>query len=338
MIIEVKNLSKTFEKKVAGKGLKNLFNPTYEKFEAVKNISFKVNEGEMIAFVGPNGAGKSTTIKMLTGIIHSTSGEIKVDGLDPAKDRKKLAYRIGCMFGQKSNLWMHLPAIDTYKLFGAIYDIDEEIVSKRIAELVDIFDIEDLIYTPVRKLSLGQRMILEIVGVLIHEPKIIFLDEPTIGLDIVVKEKVRNLIKEINRRKKTTVFLTSHDIGDVESLCDRIIIIDKGKIVTDDKISNLKEKYKKEKYVTLTYEENIEKVKFGYKVQKIEGNKVTLIIDETKNKMSNVLSKCMSLGNVLDIESKDVSLEKVIFDIYTEGSCHGDGTSGTKKQIIKGKK
>ena len=319
MIIEAKNLSKTFEKKIAGKGFKSLLKPEYEKFEAVKNINFKVNKGEMIAFVGPNGAGKSTTIKMLTGIIHPTSGSIKVLGFDPTKDRKKLAYKIGCMFGQKSNLWMHLPAIDTFKLFGAIYDLDEDLVMKRINELVEIFDIEDLIYTPVRKLSLGQRMILEIVGVLIHEPEIIFLDEPTIGLDIVIKEKVRSLIKEINRRNKTTVFLTSHDIGDVESLCERIIIIDKGTIVTDDKISNLKEKYKKEKYVTLTYEKNIEKIKFDYKVQSREGNKVTLIIDETKNKMSKVLSDCMKLGNVLDIESKDVSLEKVIFDIYTGG-------------------
>lgn len=318
MIIEAKNLSKTFEKKIAGKGLKNLFNPTYEKFEAVKNVNFKVNKGEMIAFVGPNGAGKSTTIKMLTGIIHPTNGEIKVLGLDPTKDRKKLAYKIGCMFGQKSNLWMHLPAIDTFKLFGAIYDIDEDVVLKRINELVEIFDIEDLIYTPVRKLSLGQRMICEIAAVLIHEPEIIFLDEPTIGLDIVIKEKVRNLIREINKRNKTTVFLTSHDIGDVESLCERIIIIDKGTIVTDDKISNLKEKYKKEKYVTLTYENNIENVDFKYNIQKREKNKVTLIIDETKVKMSTVLSNCMKYGNVFDIESKDVSLEKVIFDIYTK--------------------
>ena len=313
-----KTYQKHLKRKYIKSGLKNFFKPSYEEFEAVKNINFEVNKGEMIAFVGPNGAGKSTTIKMLTGIIHPTGGEIKVLGLDPTKERKKLAYKIGCMFGQKSNLWMHLPAIDTFKLFGAIYDLDEDVVLKRINELVEIFDIEDLIYTPVRKLSLGQRMICEIAAVLIHEPEIIFLDEPTIGLDIVVKEKVRNLIREINRRKNTTVFLTSHDIGDVESLCDRIIIIDKGTIVTDDKISNLKEKYKKEKYVTLTYEDNIENIEFKYEIQKIEKNKVTLVIDETKLKMSDVLSDCMEYGNVLDIESKDVSLEKVIFDIYTK--------------------
>ncbi len=317
MIIEAKNLTKTFDKKIKGKGLKSILNPKIEKYEAVKNISFKINKGEMVAFVGPNGAGKSTTIKMLTGIIHPTSGKIRILGIDPTKERTKLAYKIGCMFGQKSNLWMHLPAIDTFKLFGAIYDLDEDTVMKRINELIEIFDIQDLIYTPVRRLSLGQRMILEIVAVLIHEPEIIFLDEPTIGLDIVMKEKVRNLIKEINNRKNTTIFLTSHDIGDVESLCERIIIIDKGSILKDEKIDTLKEKYKKEKYITITYEKDISNQKFDYKVQKVDKNKITLVIDETKVKMSKVLEKCMKYGNILDFETKDVSLEKVIYDIYT---------------------
>ena len=317
MIIKVENLSKTFQKKKTGKGLKSVLKPEYEQFEAVKNISFHIDEGEMVAFVGPNGAGKSTTIKMLTGIVHPTSGKVLIDSLDPVKDRKKIAYQIGCMFGQKSNLWMHLPAIDTYKLYGAIYDLDEETTMKRIKELVKKFDIEDLIYTPVRKLSLGQRMICEIVGVLIHEPKIIFLDEPTIGLDIVIKEKVRNLIREINQKNHTTVFLTSHDIGDVESLCKRIIIIDKGQIVTDDTIDNLKEKYKTEKYVTITYTEEIDTKKVKYPIQKQEGGKVTFIVDETKENMADILAVLMSYGTVLDVESKDVSLEKVIYDIYT---------------------
>ncbi len=317
MIIEVKNLSKTFQKKITGKGVKSILKPEYEKFDAVKDISFNVAEGEMVAFVGPNGAGKSTTIKMMTGIVHPTSGSILVNGLDPVKDRRKVAYQIGCMFGQKSNLWMHLPAIDTFKLYGAIYDIDEETTMKRINELVKKFDIEDLIYTPVRKLSLGQRMICEIVGVLIHEPKIIFLDEPTIGLDIVIKEKVRNLIREINEKNKTTVFLTSHDIGDVESLCKRIIIIDKGRIVTDDTIDNLKEKYKTEKYVTMTYANEIDTTKAKYPIQKKEAGKITFIVDETKENMADIMATLMSYGEVLDVESKDVSLEKVIYDIYT---------------------
>lgn len=256
-IIEVKSLNKTFERKIRGKNIKDFFKPSVIQFKAVNDISFSVKKGERIAFVGPNGAGKSTTIKMLTGIIHPTSGFVKVAGLDPIKQRKQLAYKIGCLFGQKSGLWMHLPAIDSYKLFGAIYDIDEKETIKRINNLVKIFDIEELINIPVRKLSLGQRMICEIVGVLIHEPEIIFLDEPTIGLDIVVKEKVRNLIKEINEKTNVTVFLTSHDVGDIEKLCDRVIIIDKGRIVIDEDINALKGKYMKKKIVTVKKEETV---------------------------------------------------------------------------------
>lgn len=256
-MIEVNHLCKTFEKKVRVNGIINMFKTAKLEFKAVDDISFKIKKGERVAFVGPNGAGKSTTIKMLTGIIHPTGGSVRVAGIDPTKDRKKLAYKIGCLFGQKSGLWMHLPAIDSYKLFGAIYDLDEDTTLKRINHLVETFGIEDLIYTPVRRLSLGQRMICEIVGVLIHEPEIIFLDEPTIGLDIVVKEKVRNLIKEINKKTNATVFLTSHDVSDIEKLCDRVIIIDKGKIVIDESIENLKKKYIKQKTVTVKKQEEV---------------------------------------------------------------------------------
>ena len=256
-IIEVNGLKKSFQKKVKLPGFKNFFNPKIEEFKAVDDISFKVNKGERIAFVGPNGAGKSTTIKMLTGILHPTEGTIKVAGLDPIKDRKKVAYKIGCLFGQKSSLWMHLTAFDSYKLFGAIYDLDADTTLKRINHLVEMFGIEELIHMPVRKLSLGQRMICEIVGVLLHEPEIIFLDEPTIGLDIVVKEKVRQLIKDINEKSGVTVFLTSHDVSDIEKLCDRVVIIDRGRIVIDESIKNLKAKYSKKKVVTVKQEETV---------------------------------------------------------------------------------
>ena len=257
-IIEVNNLNKTFEKKIKGKGIKGFFNTTTESFNAVNDISFKIRKGEKVAFVGPNGAGKSTTIKMLTGIIHPTKGEISVAGFNPTKQRKQMAYKIGCMFGQKSGLWMHLSALDSFKLFAAIYDIDEKIALDRINNLVETFKIQDLINIPVRKLSLGQRMICEIVAVLIHEPEIIFLDEPTIGLDIVVKEGVRNLIKAINEKKNVTVFLTSHDVGDIEKLCDRVIIIDQGKLVIDEDIKALKQKYLKTEMSTVKKEESVD--------------------------------------------------------------------------------
>lgn len=239
-IIEVKNLNKTFNVKVKENGIKgsikSIIKPEYKKINAVNNISFDVNEGEIIAFLGPNGAGKSTTIKMLTGILYPDEGYIRVNDIDPTKNRKKLAYNIGTVFGQKEQLWTHLTPADNFRFFGAIYDIPNSEVKKRVEELVEIFELEDFIDTPVRNLSLGQRIRCEIVASLIHKPKILFLDEPTIGLDPVVKENVRNLIKSMNQNYNTTIFLTSHDISDIEKLCKRIIIINHGKIVFDNKM------------------------------------------------------------------------------------------------------
>ncbi|MBP3596263.1 MAG: ATP-binding cassette domain-containing protein [Clostridia bacterium] len=316
-MIEVKNLRKTFTKVKKKKGLKGFFFPDKEKFEAVQDISFNVNKGELVAFVGPNGAGKSTTIKMLTGIIHPSSGEITVAGLNPTKDRKKLAYKIGCMFGQKSGLWMHLPAIDTYKLYGAMYDIEPKELEKRIDEIVKMFDLQEIINMPVRKLSLGQRMICEIGAIMIHKPEILFLDEPTIGLDIVVKEKVRNAILKVNKTQNTTIFLTSHDLGDIEKICERIVIIDNGRIIKDENIESLKSEYLQERYVTLVYDENIENVDFDYRINGKEGNKVMIKVDTSKQAMSDVISKFMKYGNVIDMEAMPVPLEEVIYDIYT---------------------
>lgn len=316
-MIEVKNLRKTFTKVKKKKGLKGFFFPDKEKFEAVQDISFNVNKGELVAFVGPNGAGKSTTIKMLTGIIHPSYGEITVAGLNPTKDRKKLAYKIGCMFGQKSGLWMHLPAIDTYKLYGAMYDIEPKELEKRIDEIVKMFDLQEIINMPVRKLSLGQRMICEIGAIMLHKPEILFLDEPTIGLDIVVKEKVRNAILKVNKTQNTTIFLTSHDLGDIEKICERIVIIDNGRIIKDESIENLKNEYLKERYVTLVYDENIENVDFDYRINGKDGNKVMIKVDTSKQAMSDVISKFMKYGNVIDMEAMPVPLEEVIYDIYT---------------------
>ncbi len=316
-MIEVKNLRKTFTKVKKKKGVKGFLFPDKEKFEAVQDISFSVKKGELIAFVGPNGAGKSTTIKMLTGIVHPTSGEITVAGLNPVKDRKKLAYKIGCMFGQKSSLWMHLPAIDTYKLYGAMYDIEEKELDKRIDEVIKMFDLQEIINVPVRKLSLGQRMICEIGAIMLHKPEILFLDEPTIGLDIVVKEKVRNAILKVNKTENTTIFLTSHDLGDIEKICERIVIIDNGRIIKDESIESLKNEYLQERYVTLVYDENIENIDFDYRINGKDGNKVMIKVDTSKQAMSDVISKFMKYGNVIDMEAMPVPLEEVIYDIYT---------------------
>lgn len=316
-MISVQNLGKVFTKQLRGKGIKGFFFPQKKSFEAVNNITFDIKPGEIVGFVGPNGAGKSTTIKMLTGIIYPTTGKIKVAGYKPTLERKKLAYEIGCMFGQKSGLWMHLPAIDTYYLLGAMYDIPKQDLEFRIQDLIKEFAIEEIVHIPVRKLSLGQRMICEIVAILLHNPKILFLDEPTIGLDIVVKEKVRRAILNANQKYGTTIFLTSHDLGDIEKLCNRIIIIDKGRIIKDESIGMLKQEYLSERFITILYEEAVaDNIPENLVVSKAE-NKVVIKIDTNQKSVADVLKEFMEYGNIVDLEAIPVPLEDVIYDIYT---------------------
>ncbi len=245
--IKVENLSKTFRVKRKEKGMygsiKAIVHPQTEEIRAVNGVSFSVEEGEMLAFIGPNGAGKSTTIKMLTGILYPDGGKVEVMGIDPTKKRRQLAYLIGTVFGQKEQLWTHLTPYDNFRFFGAIYDLSERETERRIGELAERFGLGNFIDTPVRNLSLGQRIRCEIVASLIHKPKVLFLDEPTIGLDPVVKENVRELIKEMNKEEQTTIFLTSHDVGDIEKLCRRIIIVNDGRIVMDDSVEHLKHHY-----------------------------------------------------------------------------------------------
>lgn len=317
-MIKIEGLKKTFTKKIRKKGVIGFLKGEKKEYEAVKNISFEINNGEIVGFVGPNGAGKSTTIKMLTGIIHPTEGNIEVLGLNPVKDRKILGYKIGCMFGQKSSLWMHLPAIDTYRLLGAIYDIPKKELEDRINELVELFSIQEIVNMPVRKLSLGQRMICEIAAVMLHKPEILFLDEPTIGLDIVVKEKVRKAILDTNKKYNTTIFLTSHDLGDIEKVCNRIIIIDKGSIIKDENIEKLKHEYLSERFITIMYETNIENIEFEYPVISKVENKIMLKIDTKKITISEMLEKFMKYGNIIDMEAMPLPLEEVIYDIYTK--------------------
>lgn len=242
--IRVEGLSKTFQVKRKEKGmrgsLKAVFHPHMEKIRAVDDVTFSVQEGEILAFIGPNGAGKSTTIKMMTGILYPDGGKVEVLGIDPVKKRRRLAYEIGTVFGQKEQLWTHLTPYDNLKFFGAIYDIPDDEGEKRIREIAELFELGAFINTPVRNLSLGQRIRCEIAASLIHRPRVLFLDEPTIGLDPVVKENIRTLIKRMNTELNTTIFLTSHDTGDIEKLCRRIIIINSGKVVLDDSMEHLK--------------------------------------------------------------------------------------------------
>lgn len=323
-IIEVKKLSKTFRVKLKEKGLKgslkSIFKPKYKLVKAVNNISFEVEKGEIIAFIGPNGAGKSTTIKMLTSIIYPDKGKVSVLGLDSSKERKKLAYEIGTVFGQKEQLWTHLTPYDNFKFFGAIYDIPEQVVEKKIDEYRVLFELDEFINTPVRSLSLGQRIRCEIVASLIHNPKVLFLDEPTIGLDPVVKENIRTLIKRLNKEYKTTIFLTSHDVGDIEKLCKRVIIINNGTIVLDDTMENLKYHYLNKKIVEAKMKEKINlDDEDGIKVLKDKGYNLKVEVDLTKKSISDAI-KLLDPDKVVDINISNIPLENIISDIYKAGT------------------
>ena len=321
-VIEVKKLSKTFKVKLKDKGLKgslkSIIKPKYKTVKAVNNVNFQVEKGEIIAFIGPNGAGKSTTIKMLTGILYPDKGEVSVLGIDPKKETKKLAYEIGTVFGQKEQLWTHLTPYDNFKFFGAIYDIPEKQVEKKINEFKEIFELDEFINTPVRNLSLGQRIRCEIVASLIHEPKVLFLDEPTIGLDPVVKENIRTLIKRMNKEYKTTIFLTSHDVGDIEKLCKRVIIINNGTIVLDDSMENLKYHYLNKKIVEVKMKEKVNlDDEEGITILKDKGYNLKIEVDTKKRAVTDAI-KLLNPDNMVDINISNIPLENIISEIYKE--------------------
>lgn len=320
--VVVKNLSKSFKIREKERGLKGsikaLFNPSFKTKDAVFDISFEVEEGEMLAFLGPNGAGKSTTIKILTGILERDEGIVEVMGLDPSRERKKLAKEIGTVFGQKEQLWTHLTPYDNFKFFGSIYDVADEEIEKRIEEFSEVFDLSNILNVPVRNLSLGQRIKCEIIASLIHKPKILFLDEPTIGLDPIVKEKIRYLIKKMNEEYNLTIFLTSHDIGDIEKLCNRIIIINDGMIVTDESLENIRKKYftRKTVRVKINPDTKIKNVK-GIELCKREEDYAKLYVDTNVCKVTDIF-KAISGNEIEDIMISNISLEKVIKGIYTK--------------------
>jgi len=281
--ILVSHLSKHFSfpvKDPSSGWAKNLFAPEKKEIKAVDAISFTVQEGETVAFIGPNGAGKSTTIKMLTGILFPTSGTLRVLGLDPSKNRKKLAYSIGTVFGQRSQLLPNLPLTDSFEFFGVMYDLKDKEIKARTEELVDLFELHSLIHQPVRKLSLGQRMRAEVATSLIHKPKIIFLDEPTIGLDVVAKKTLRDLLLTINREEKTTIFLTSHDVGDIETLCERTIVINHGTLVQDSPTQELARAFVREKNIDIIPETHFEvfpELPNGLRYAVKDKNKITVV-------------------------------------------------------------
>jgi ABC-2 type transport system ATP-binding protein len=325
-IIKISNLVKQFTFPVKSKNsswLKNLFSPEKREIIAVDNISFSIDEGERVAFIGPNGAGKSTTIKMLTGILFPTAGDINILGFDPSKDRKKLAYQIGTVFGQRSQLLPNLPLTDSLEFFGVMYDLTENKIKERIAELTELFDLKLFIDQPVRKLSLGQRMRAEVAVSLIHKPKIIMLDEPTIGLDVVAKKILRDLLLKINKEDGTTIFLTSHDVGDIETLCNRTIVINHGGIVKDLPTADLAKNFVREKYIDLILPSSLQDfptLPEGIKYSAKNTGLITVIVDIEKITVKEAIKKLLDLFNVEDIDVYNIGLEAVIRRIYERNS------------------
>jgi ABC-2 type transport system ATP-binding protein len=322
--IQVHNLAKTFQTKQKAAGfrgsLRALARPEYRTIGAVRGISFEMEQGELLGLIGPNGAGKSTTIKMLTGILFPTRGEASVLGYVPWKQRRDLAYHIGSVFGQRPQLWYHLPALDTFYLFGKIYELDDRAVKQRVMFLADAFEINDLLETPVRKLSLGQRMRCEVAASLLHRPQLILLDEPSIGLDVVAKQHIRDTILRMNQEEGVGVLLTSHDAGDIEALCKRVIVINHGQIIFDDKVSNLKRRYLTHKLVEVRY---AAKVPRDFRVEGAETLKVgtygvKLYVDVRTSRVDAVMARLAAAGELVDVTIADPSLEEVIRAIYQE--------------------
>ena len=313
--VDVHGLRKVFRAKEKAPGLRGslaaLVRPRYRDVEAVHGVNFSL--------IGPNGAGKSTTLKMLTGILHPTAGQASVLGMVPWRQRQQLAYRIGAVFGQRSQLWYHLPPIDSYELLGRIYELDGKAFRARLADLVDRFDIGPFLTTPVRKLSLGERMRCEFVGCLLHRPRVLFLDEPTIGLDVVTKQRIRALIRSMNQEEGTTIFLTSHDAGDVEHLCERVIVINRGTLIFDDTVTALKARYIRTRVIDLKLVEPGCRIDLpGVRVLHAEDYAMAIEVDTRVQRIEAVVSQIVASCAVADITIQDPPLEEIIAAIYRE--------------------
>jgi ABC-2 type transport system ATP-binding protein len=285
--------------------------------EAVKDISFRVERGELLGYLGPNGAGKSTTIKMLTGILVPSSGRVSVAGLDPSKRRIEVAKRIGAMFGQRVQLWWDLPLIDSFELLRHIYKVPAERYRTSLARFREVLDLDPFLHTPVRQLSLGQRIRGELTASMLHEPELLFLDEPTIGLDVVAKQRVRDFLIEINRERGVTVLLTTHDLGDIERLCKRLLVIDHGSLIWDGRIDELRERYGTERTLILDLEEPEPPLQIeGARVEKVDGPRQWL---RFRGPAADLTARVAAATRLVDLQLTEPDIEEIVRRIYSAG-------------------
>jgi ABC-2 type transport system ATP-binding protein len=323
-MIEVTDLSKHFKVAQPRKGLsgkfKSLFFPQSKIIKAVDDISYAIQPGEIVGYLGPNGAGKSTTIKLLTGVLVPTSGSVKVNGITPYQNRKANAYQIGVVYGQRSQLWWDLPLIDSFEILGAMYKVPKRRYKENLDFMIDLLQMQDFIDQPVRKLSLGQRMKGEIVASLQHEPPVLYLDEPTIGLDVVSKNRILQFIRDLNAQKGTTVILTTHNLSDVERICPRIMIIDKGKIVLDASQNEILSRFGKQKLLVVEFANGVVDIDIpAGQIVKKEENRLWIEFDREQVSAFDLIVSLREYRGIRDISIKEENIESIVTQIYEDG-------------------
>lgn len=320
-IIELEHVKKTYQISERSKNLfQYLFFRKYKEITAVQDVSLKIEEGEAVGLIGPNGAGKSTIIKMMVGILQPSSGTVLVNGRVPYKGRKENAKYIGVVFGQRTQLWWDLPLEDTLKLHKEMYQISEDIYQGNIALFHEILDLKAFWNQPVRQLSLGQRMKADIAAALLHNPPILFLDEPTIGLDVVAKKQIRDFLKEINQRRKVTILLTTHDLKDIEEICPRVVMINKGSIVIDTSLEDIKSKVTKSQVVVeFSDTPAIRKQAEGYELVKRDGYRYVFYVDSTKCSFTDFLTDLGSYSTIENVTVQSIDIDEIVRKLYGEG-------------------
>lgn len=325
-IIETRNLSKAYQSPVKEPGVrgavKYLFKPEHKEISAVRDVTLSIEPGESVAYVGPNGAGKSTTIKMLTGILLPSGGEIQVNGLHPYRDRMRNSSKIGVVFGQRTQLWWDIPVIESFTLLRDIYEVPEKTYRENLAYFTEMLGLGEFLNQSARRLSLGQRMRADLAVALMHNPTIAFLDEPTIGLDVAVKERIRTFLKQINRERGVTLMLTSHDLGDIEDVCRRFIIIDKGQIIYDGSIQGLLDRYVKERSIRVTSSSKIDPesaaraLPQGIRLGAVTDREATIMFDRFRYTARNVLETIVQAVDVQDFQLDEPDIEQVVRNVY----------------------
>jgi len=321
--IEVRDLSKVYKRKVQESGfsgtMRTLFTPKHEEIHAVSGINFNIEAGETVGYVGPNGSGKSTTIKMLTGILHPSGGTVVVNGSIPTRNRARNNEKIGVIFGQRSLLWWDVPVLESFKLLKVLYNIPTARYNENLEMLTDVLDLKDLLGVPERQLSLGQKMRCNMAAVFLHDPQIVFLDEPTIGLDVAVKADIRTLIKRVNAERKTTFIVTSHDFQDIEAVCQRLIIINHGSVVIDSPINEMRSVFGTKKTLRFEFEKNVNNVSdFEHKGVidvSCSDNTVEMVYETGKVSAPELIGYVSSISEIRDISINEATIEAIISDI-----------------------